>query len=172
MSPEAPAVLERLLRSNGLGWLIDERTNPGQANQLVPRILRQLEQVETKYRERTGITVSFSPETLETEAAQNPHKVRAFLQAMRGTSPEMLVMVWRILQGLSIRSVDLKYREREEFSLTVTLARGEGAQGTAEEYRSQDIFDAPLLRHFGYGTVCDQPLFEGFYPFPVRDDRR
>src|SRR5207244_2855224 len=110
MSPESPA-LERLLRSNGLGWLIDEQTNPGQANQVVPEILRQLERVETEYRKRIGVTAPFSPQALETEAAQNPHKVRAFLQAMRASqSPKMLVMVWRILQGLSIRSVDLKYR--------------------------------------------------------------
>jgi hypothetical protein len=175
MSPKAPAVvLERLLLNNGLGWLIDEQTNPGQATQLVPKLLERLEQVETKYLERIGVTVHFSPEALETEATQNPHKVRAFLQAMRvSTSPDMLVMVWRILQGLSIHSVDLKYREGQEFSLTVILARAEGAQEQdREEYRSRNIFDARLIRHFGYGIICDQPLFEGFYPFPIRDDGR
>ncbi len=173
MSPEAPAVLERLLRSNGLGWLIDEQTNPGQAKQLVPKILNQLEQVETKYGERVGVAVPFSPEALETEAAQNPHKVRAFLQAMRAsTSPEMLVMVWRILQGLSIREVVMNYREREAFSLTVTLARPGQGQEASEEYCSQDIFDAALVRHFGIAAISGRPLFDGFYPLRSIDDRR
>ena len=162
---ESSAALERLLRNAGLGWLIEEQTNPGQPRQLVPRILKQLEAVETEYRKRIGIPVSFSPETLETEAAKNPHKVRAFLQAMRASaSSTMLVMVWRILQGLSIHSVDLKYRGRQEFALTVILARSEDDPGAREIYESTDIFDAILIRHFGYGTICGEPVFEGFYP--------
>lgn len=173
MSTESPAVLERLLRSNGFGSLIDPQTNPGQANQLVPQILERLERVEAEYYKRIKVSVPFAPEALEKEAAQNPHKVRAFLQAMRASqSPEMLVMVWRILQGLRIHSVDLQYRELEGFRLTVFLAREEGAEGPREEYQSRDIFDVRLLPHFGCGTVCDRPLFEGFYPFPVRDNRR
>jgi hypothetical protein len=172
MSPDAPAILARLLRSNGLGWLIEEQANPGQASELIPRLLGQLEQVETKYRERIGVSIPFTPEALEAEAAQNPHKVRAFLQAMReGRSPEMLVMVWRILQGLSIRSIELKYLEGHEFSLTVVLAPTKGDQ-QGEKYRSSDIFDARLLRHFGCGTIAGNPLFEGFYPVQARDDRR
>jgi hypothetical protein len=160
MSQQSATVLERLLQNNGLGGLIE-----------VSRLLEQLERVELEYRKRIGVTVPFSPEALESEAAQNPHKVRAFLQAMRASrSPEMLVMVWRILQGLSIRHVEVKYREQEEFRLTVILALPEGAQDPP--YQSRDIFDVRLLPHFGCSTIGDKPLFEGFYPFPVRDDRR
>ena len=166
MSPQAPAVLERLLRSNGLGWMIDMYAPPDRA---IPALLEKLDQVASAYRTRSRVGGPFTPEALETEAEQNPHKVRAFLQAL-GTSrsAEMLVMVWRILQGLSIREVVLNYREREAFSLTVTLARPGDGQVAPEEYRSQDINDAALVRHFGIATISGLPLFDGFYPLRVK----
>ena len=167
MSQQSSAVLERLLRTNGLGWLIDTDPPPTQATQVIPRVLQQLEKVDAEYRTRIGIPGPFSPEALEAESAQNPHKVRAFLQALRDSrSPQMLVMVWRILQGLSIRQVAMNYREQKEFSLTVILAPPGNAL-EAERYESKDIFDARLVRHFGIGTVCDQPLFDGFFPLRV-----
>jgi hypothetical protein len=166
MSPQAPAVLERLLRGNDLGWMIDMYAPPERP---IPAFLEQLDQVATAYRTRIRVDVPFTPEALEAEAERNPHKVRAFLQAL-GTSrsPEMLVLVWRILQGLSIRKVVMNYREREAFSLTVTLARAGDGQELLEEYQSQDINDAALVRHFGIATIDGRPLFDGFYPLRVK----
>ena len=69
--------------------------------------------------------------------------VRAFLQALGvSKNPDMLLMVWRILQGLSIREVVMKYREQEAFNLTVTLARPGEQQDELETYRTDD-FNAP-----------------------------
>jgi hypothetical protein len=101
---------------------------------------------------------------LAAEAQRNPHKVKAFLQALGfSNSPEILVMVWRILQGLDIRDVSVTYRERETFAVEVCLARhGEGEDGL-EHYRSGDINDVTLLRHFGVAIINGKPLFEGFY---------
>jgi hypothetical protein len=128
-------------------------------------LLRQLDAVTAEYHRRLQVDVSFAPETLVAEAVKNLHKVRAFLQALAATrSPEMLVMVWRILQGLSIRQVDMSYREQEAFSLMVVLGRpGLGQDDLDEPYRSQDINDAALLRHFGITTVNGKPLFDGFF---------
>src|SRR5262245_18865399 len=101
MTPQSPAVLERLLRNNDLGWLIDYHNSP---DQVVPALIKQLDKVAVEFRDRVGHVVPFSPEALEAEAANFPHKVRAFLQALAtSSSTGMLVMVWRILQGLSIR---------------------------------------------------------------------
>jgi hypothetical protein len=166
MSQQSATVLEGLLRGKDLGWIIDSYTP---TDRLIPYLLEQLDRVTAEYRRRIQADISFTPETLTAEAERNPHKVRAFLQALRATqSPEMLVMVWRILQGLSIRKVEMTYQELESFSLLVVLACPGMEADHVEEYRSQDIFDARLLREFGIGTVTGKPLFAGF--FPPRDE--
>ena len=76
----------------------------------------------------------------------------------------MLLMVWRILQGLSIREVAMNYREHKDFSLSVTLARKGEGQDELETYHTKDINDAALLRHFGITTMDGRPLFDGFFP--------
>lgn len=161
MTPESPAVLERLLRGSGLDWMITMFAPPDRA---IPHLLEQLDRVEAEYRARIEVDGPFTPEALVAEAERNPHQVQAFLQAL-GTSrsAEMLVMVWRILQGLSIREVAMDYREQESFGLVVILARPGEGQDVLEEYRSSDINDAALVRHFGITTVDGRPLFDGFY---------
>jgi hypothetical protein len=166
MNQQSAAVLESLLRGNDLGWIIDLY---GPNDRLIPSLLEQLDRVTAEYRSRIREDVSFTPEALTAEAERNPHKVQAFLEALRATqSPEMLVMVWRILQGLSIWKVEMKYQELEAFSLLVVLARPGAEPHDREEYRSQDIMDFRLLWDFGVGTVGDKPLFAGFYPPPEK----
>jgi hypothetical protein len=77
-------------------------------------------------------------------------------------------MVWRILQGLSIREVAMNYRELEEFRLSVTLAPPGGKQDELETYCTDNIKDAALLRNFGITTVNSRPLFDGFFPRRAR----
>jgi hypothetical protein len=162
MTPESSVVLERLLRGNDLGWMIDMYAPKDRA---IPFLLQQLEAVTAEYRRRVKANVAFTPEALTAEAERNPHKIRAFLQALAATrSPEMLVMVWRILQGVSIRQVDMSYREQEAFSLVVILACPGVEHDDLERYSSQDINDAALVRYFGITTVNGRPVFDGFFP--------
>jgi hypothetical protein len=121
MTPESPAILERLLRDNDLGWMIDMYSPRERA---LPFLLERLAELMVESRNRYDYEMALTPETLSAQAERNPHKIRAFLQALgvSGNS-DMLLMVWRILQGLSIREVRMYYREQEEFSLVVTLAR-------------------------------------------------
>jgi hypothetical protein len=162
MTSESAAVLERLLRSNDLGWMIDMYSPRDRA---IPFLLEQLTRLSAEFRNRFQYDVSFAPEQLSAEAERNPHKVRAFLQALAATGKtDMLLMVWRILQGLGIRGVALNYVEQKSFALQVVLARPGQEQDELEEYRSDDINDAKLLRHFGITTVDRRPLFDGFFP--------
>ncbi len=162
MTPESPVILERLLRDNDLGWMIDMYAPRERA---IPFLLQQLDVLTAEFRSRFRDDVSFAPETLRAEAERNPHKIRAFLQALgTSASPEMLLMVWRILQGLTIHEMAMSYREQETFSLSVTLARPGEEQDGLETYRTNDINDAALLRHFGITTVDRRPLFDGFFP--------
>ncbi|HQU44157.1 MAG TPA: hypothetical protein PK867_15160 [Pirellulales bacterium] len=167
MKEQPAAILENLLRANGLAWMMDAY-HP--ADKVLRGLLELLERVAAEYQRRLGLKVSFSPPQLEAEAKRNPHKVKAFLQALGfSNSPEMLVMVWRILQGLSVREVKVNYREHEGFALDVCLVLpGDGED--LERYHSTDINDATLLRHFGVATINGEPLFEGFYPLRVKDD--
>jgi len=159
---DSPTALEQLLRENELGWMIDMYWPPEHA---IPFLLKQLDRLTVEFRARLGYDASFAPETLKAEAERNPHKIRAFLQALGVSgSPEMLLMVWRILQGLSIREVALNYRELQAFSLSVTLARPGDEQDELETYNSGDINDAALLRNFGITTLDGRPLFDGFFP--------
>ncbi len=164
MTPESPTILERLLRNDDLGWMIDMYTPKREA---IPFLLDQLVHVESAYQNRFHYDVSFSPESLELEAGFNPHKIRGFLQALGASrNPDMLVMVWRILQGLSIREVTMNYREMASFSLRVTLATP-GEEGE-EIYLTDNIRDAALLRNFGIAGDANRPLFDGFYPLRNR----
>ncbi len=162
MTLGSPAILERLLRDYDLGWMIDMYAPRERA---VPVLLDQLAKLTTEFRRRFGHDVSFSPETLRAEAERNPHRIRAFLQALGASgNQDMLLMVWRILQGMTIRDVEMGYREQESFSLSVTLARDGQERDGLEVYRTNDINDAALLRHFGITTVDNRPLFDGFFP--------
>jgi hypothetical protein len=162
MTPESPAILEQLIRDNDLGWMIDMYAPPDRA---LPSLIEQLTRLTAEFGNRFRYEVSFAPEQLRTEAERNPHKIRAFLQALAANgSMDMLLMVWRILQGLSIRGVTMNYVEQQAFSLVVTLARPGQDQDDLETYSSSDINDAALLRHFGITTLDGRPLFDGFFP--------
>lgn len=162
MNQSASEILETLFRKNGLGWMIDIYAPKDQA---IPAYLDLLARIAAEFRLRCGVAVSFAPEVLHAEAERNPHKVQAFLQLLRpNRSPAMLVMVWRVLQGLTIRAVEMNYRERDSFRLSFTLVRpGDGGRDQLETYESTDIDDAALVRHLGVTKVDGKPLFDGFY---------
>lgn len=168
MNPQSADMLENLLRCNGLEWMIDLY---GPADKVIRGLLELLEQVSIEYETRFATSVSFSPESLVAEGERNPHKVKAFLQALGiSNSAQMLVMVWRIAQGARIREVEMTYLERRNFSLVVRLAHADGVGERVDEYRSTDVNDASLIRHFGIATISGTPLFEGFYPLRVKDE--
>lgn len=167
MSQESTAVLERLLRSNNLGWALDTF---GPRDRILPAWIAHLDQAAAQYHKRLGVHLSLAPEVLEAEAAKNPHKIRAFLQAFcTVSSPDMLVMVWRVLQGLGIREIKMAYRERDFFELTVVLERPGTYPGQSEVYQSQDIRDAAILRHLGTVSIDGKPFFHGFYTLRLGD---
>jgi hypothetical protein len=162
MTTESAVILEHLLRKHDLGWMIDLSEHREQA---LPALLEQLDRLSGEFRKRFGYDVSFTAEALQAEDERNPHKIAAFLQALGASGTlDMLLMVWRILQGLSIREVTMRYREQDTFSLSVTLARPEESPDQLESYHTDNIHDATLLRRFGIASVNGRPLFDGFFP--------
>ena len=120
MSLQSTEVLKHLLKNNGLDWVMDIF---GRNDRFLPNCIKQLDRITDAYRARGfDVAVSFTPESLETAAAKNSLKVRAFLQAFCvASSPEMLVMVWRILEGLRIQEIKMLYLGGHTFELTVAL---------------------------------------------------
>ncbi len=161
MSSKSNGVLEKLLRENDLGWIIDWYVPPGKA---IPSLLRLLDSASKESRERFGDSgPQFSEQVLANESKQNPHKVKAFLQVFGATrSPHMLVMAWRILQGMRIQQIDMAYREKKSFHLRCVL--NSPYEDKPEVYESSDIVDAMLLPHLGIMEMDTGPMFEGFYP--------
>lgn len=93
----------------------------------------------------------------------NPHKLRAFLQALLEVSdPEMLVMVWRVLHGDDILAIEMTYRLSGQFELAVEL-RADGGDERSQRYTSRDFSSTNLLHHFGHVELNGEPRFAGFF---------
>lgn len=153
-------LLETLIREVGEDWLIDSFSP---AHEAIARLQARLEKANAAAHTRLGANApSLLPHALEAECKRNPHKVKAFLQALGSSeSPDMLVMVWRVLMGCSIAEIQAEYELKKRFSLRVRL---QNDRNLPEVYASDDINDAALLRHFGIMSMDGSPIFDGFYP--------
>ena len=78
----------------------------------------------------------------------------------------MLLMAWRIIQGMEIKNVDVAYNRQQDFRLSVTL---ESPYGDRDEiYESSSIQDFVLFRHIGIMEVDGRPVFDGFYALKLK----
>ena len=152
--------LEEMIRDAGEDWLIDMYAPPEQA---ILNIRRTLSEVHDCARIRLGGNApDLSEESIVHHYNRHPLKVRGFLQVLGGTrTPDFLLMAWRIIQGLEIKSVSLNYQRQEQFVLQITLQSpyGEGD----EDYQSEKIQDFAVFRHVGTMEVSNRPVFDGFY---------
>lgn len=160
MSDVSADPFEAMIRESGESWLIDWYSPRDDA---IPHLLEILHDADAAARKRFGAGAPpLTPDSLIAEFARNPHKVRAFLQVIGSVgSPDILVMVWRILQGMNIALIQLEYAESAAFHLYVDLASPES--GTLEKYESDNIDDAVILRHLGIIKMGAQATFDGFY---------
>jgi hypothetical protein len=158
MNRPSPENLEQLIRASGQDWMIDF---PGPKDDAIRRLRMAMEAATTEA-QRRRLAVSLTEESLIGMYESHPYQVNAFLQAMGATrNPNMLIMVWRIMQGMTVAKVEMSYLAKERFRLRVVLSSPYGEP--EEAYESQNINDASLLRHFGIMTMDDKPLFDGFY---------
>jgi len=152
--------LEQLLRQNKLDWLIDMYAPPTSA---MTAHFDKLKELVHYYGSRFGTTDELSPDNLRAEYDRNPQKIRAFLQAFSVCrSLEMLSMVWRVLSGDIVQSVELKFQKSRRFLLKIRLK--EPNSGEFQDFVSTNIDDTILLRHFVPMYVDDRPQYMGIYP--------
>lgn len=142
----------------GLGWWT--RAGAG-AEHFRSHLSNVLEAFATSYSARSGTPIdSFTVFKIYPE---KKNQVKAFLQAVASTSSgEMLSMVWRIIQGMEIQSLEMRYKAQQQFFLEVVLTSSH-LGGKTETYTSTNIDDAALVRHLGIMKMGDKPIFDGFY---------
>jgi hypothetical protein len=153
---------EEMIRTSGQGWLIDWYAPKEQA---LPNLRKVLAAANERGTARLGENApELTPAALVTEYRRNPHKVNAFLQVIGAVeTPDILVMVWRILQGMNVTELAISYLSKQDFQMRVRLTRADES-GQDEIYESRDIDDAVVLRHLGVMKIDDKPVFDGFYP--------
>jgi hypothetical protein len=158
MNRPSPENLEQLIRATGQDWIIDF---PGPKEEAIRHLNKAMEAATTEA-QRRRLAISLTEESLIGMYESHPYQVNAFLQAIGATSnPDMLIMVWRIMQGMTVAKVEMSYLAKESFHLRVVLSSPYGEPD--EAYESENINDASLLRHFGIMTMDNKPLFDGFY---------
>lgn len=166
MSTASPTTLEDAIRHAGEAWLIDSFAPPANA---MPHILQALEAAQQEAQRRLGGNApDISEKALVREYQRNPLKVRGFFQVLGGTrTPEMLLMVWRIIQGMGVHEIQMKYKRQNSFEIRVILESPYGEKDAP--YVSRSIHDFALFRHIGILEIGDAPVFDGFYALRVRE---
>ncbi len=161
----AAPTLEEAIRSSGEGWLLDRFAPREEA---IDHIRRTLDAVNQRAKERLAEHApNISEVTLTEEYRRNPRKVRGFFQALGGTrTPDMLLMAWRIIQGMEVKAVQLEYRRQQSFEVRVTLESPYGEEDAP--YTSTKIHDFTLFRHIGVLEISGHPVFDGFYALNLR----
>jgi hypothetical protein len=154
--------LKDFVRASGEAWLLKIVRDEQQSW----KIARQkLDAAYVKYAalfpDRLPGEPNFDDHTVLAEVDANPHKVRALLQSIGASSPDMIAVIWRVVNGDSIKSLDLHYREQTEFVLRVEIESSLSGRTYAIETR--EIEDATFLRHLGIMRMDEKPLFDGYY---------
>jgi hypothetical protein len=165
MTSPTTHTLEEAIRDAGEGWLIDWFAPPAEA---MDHIRRLLAEVCRRGQERLqGNAPDLTEAGLVAEYNRSPLKVKGFFQILGGSrTPDMLLMAWRVIQGMEIQNITLSYSLKQRFSVQVILKTPYGE--TDAPYESQDIQDFAIFRHFGIMEVSGTPVFDGFYALKIR----
>jgi hypothetical protein len=163
MSTTSPATLEDAIRHSGEGWLLDWFVPQEKA---LKNVQDKLAELSARAQQRLGKNApDFSEAAILREYHRNPQGVRGFFQAFGSArTPDMLLMAWRIIQGMDIKEVELSYHLRQDFEVRVVLESLEGE----ESYSSRNINDFALFRHVGILEIGGKPAFDGFYALKLQ----
>jgi|GEM_PF-827911 len=157
LKPELRKKVLGVIKDCDLEWWI---ATAGGEDKLLDHLTEMMTKFSQRLFEKTKIKTE--PFSIFELYDQRRTQVRSFLQALvSSASTDMLVMTWRIIQGMNVKTVEMQYEMEQTFRLKVILSSPYGA---AEEYESPDIDDAALLRHIGIMKMDGAPVFHGFYP--------
>lgn len=158
--------LEEAIRDAGEGWLIDWFEPRDQA---IAYLRQRLDGVTRRAHERLGGNApDLSEAALVDLYNRFPQKVKGFFQVLGGTrTADMLLMAWRIIQGMEIKDIQMGYHRQDHFVIRVILESPYGKED--ELYESSAIQDFTLFRHIGTMEISGKPVFDGFYPLKIKE---
>ncbi|HEX4000668.1 MAG TPA: hypothetical protein VHX65_19120 [Pirellulales bacterium] len=164
MNAPTALTLEDAIRRSGEGWIIDSFAPKGSGYNYVLGTLQRVSELATS---RLGTSApDLSPQAVVDEFERNPSRVRGFFQILGGSrTPKMLLMVWRVMQGMEIDEVELNYRRQKQFHVRIVLVSPHGEEDVP--YESSDINDFAIFWHIGTLQINNRPVFDGFYPLRV-----
>lgn len=148
------ARLKEALEEAGSGWIFDFWG--GDLDKNLDMVRRDIEDFAREYERRFGDRPD--PYNLVQE---NASKAAAFFQIdTLMASVEMKIMIWRVLLGCEIASVEFGYEAGAKPSLVIQLRPPYG--GKLEKYTGQPS-DFRVLRHFGVTHVNGELFLQGYY---------
>ena len=113
--------------------------------------------------------IKAEPFSIFTLRKKRVYQVKAFVQALAETSNiEMLVMVWRIIMGTGIKKIETSYIKETSYTMSIVL---ESPYGELDNFNSNSIDDAKLLRHLGILKSDGKPVFHGFFALHVPESQ-
>jgi hypothetical protein len=147
--------LASLLQGAGVGWVLhegqDERTH---------KILAEIEEVDRYYQEAFGQKLVPSLwEQMSAHSGNLKPLIQSFASPM---TPPIRTMIYCVLSGASVRSVRYDYEAQRKSTLSVAVRLPSGKE---HMFESDELWDAEVLRHFGFFKKGGRPIIDGYYAF-------
>lgn len=158
--------LIQLIRGSGEDWLLRIE---GSEEQSAGAVRHRLDAAYAAYREKFPDPLpgepEFNDETVRAETSANPHRFRALLQAISASSPMMVALVWRVIQGGIIQRIDMRYLYESIFEMRVIV--DDEMTRRPVEFNFDQIEDATFLRHLGIMRAGNAGIFDGYYALNI-----
>ena len=158
-TPTEPAQIEEAFKNTDCEWILDDSaTSAADRGKLLIAVAAEIDEFCDEYEKR----FAERPDPFDL-LAENRDKGAAFFEMFSGPplSVDMRILIWRILRGLEIRTIELNYDKREKkFAARIVIGTRDGDD---EVYRSDHPWDFTLLRHLGMLTIDGRLVLDGYF---------
>jgi hypothetical protein len=153
MSPKDVDELCALFTGAGVGELFGANREE-RASQVVSEVQAASKELERRFGRE------LEPPLLQQMAA-DPTGLKPLIQAFAvPMTAATRAMVYCILTGASVRRLSYEYEYKRSSRLVITLEFDSGETSTFE---SDNLWDAEVLRHFGFMKPGGEPVVDGYY---------
>jgi hypothetical protein len=163
MTDEQWVELQAILRKRNLERVFQDQRNflVGRIEQFAAAYARRLDGLENH-----GLPATASISEVLSEQSRNEHRVSTLLQALAfSVSPEMLAMMWMVMQGARIEKISYAYARRATSHIAVEILLPD--RTTQLTFQSDEHWDAALLRTMSLSKSNGLPVVEDFYPLHI-----
>ena len=157
MSPSELERIEEAFKRSGCEWILKYPQDDRERQIFFTAVAKEIGEFQGEYRRRFG--KSPDPFGLLNE---NQEKATAFFEIFSGPplSVDVLVLIWRLIEGAEIRDLVIQYQRKKAFSGRFVV----GERGGADEvYETTTPWDFTVVRHFGMLTVNNNLILDGYY---------